>query len=286
MAENDLVSPLLGVSWDGTGYGLDGTIWGGEFLSVDQSSFLRIATLRSFPLPGGASAIKEPRRTAIGVLYEIFGDRVFDRCDLAPLKAFSAAERAVLRRMLDRKVNSPLTSSAGRLFDAVAALSGLNQIVHFEGQAAMELEFAIIDEESSAPYPFALSTRKLASEERELIIVDWEPLILALIADLNQGVPAGVVSARFHASLAEMIVAVARRAGLEKVALSGGCFQNMFLTERTVRRLEAEGFRAYWHQRIPPNDGGIALGQIVAAVRLQQRGEYDVSGSSWKNREH
>jgi hydrogenase maturation protein HypF len=273
MAENELEDPVLGVSWDGTGYGLDGTIWGGEFLLADKSSFLRIAALRSFRLPGGASAIKEPRRTAIGVLYEIFGDRLFDRCDLRPLQAFSRVEAAVLHQMLNKRVNSPLTTSAGRLFDAVASLSGLRQKVSFEGQAAMELEFAITEEEAGTGYPYALTTRKLAPEDRELIIIDWEPMILALSADLSRGVPIGAVSARFHVSLAEMIVAVARRVGLEKVALSGGCFQNRFLTERTVRRLEAEGFRPYWHQRIPPNDGGIALGQIAAVLRSQQRGE-------------
>jgi hydrogenase maturation protein HypF len=273
MAENELEGPVLGVSWDGTGFGLDGTIWGGEFLLAGRAPFERVGSLRQFRLPGGTSAIKEPRRTAIGVLYEIFGARAFERRDLPSLQAFSQEDALVLRQMLERKVNSPITTSAGRLFDAVASLVGLRQKVNFEGQAAMELEFALTESGSDSSYPFALTTGKPAIEKRGMIVVDWEPLILAISEDLRHGVPAGTVSARFHLSLVEMIVAVARRVGQEKVALSGGCFQNRFLTERTVRRLEAEGFRPYWHQRVPPNDGGIALGQIAAVLRSQQRSE-------------
>ncbi len=273
MAENELESPVLGVSWDGTGYGLDGTIWGGEFLRVDRTSFSRIAALRSFRLPGGTSAIREPRRTAIGVLYEILGDRLFEQRDLAPLQAFSRSEVAVLQQMLCRKLNCPLTTSAGRLFDAVASLTGLRQTVNFEGQAAMELEFAITGGQTSEGYRYALTQGAAGPGEPDMIIVDWEPVILAVQADLSRGVPNGTISARFHVTLAEIIVAVARRVGLEKIALSGGCFQNRFLTERAVSRLEEEGFRPYWHQRVPPNDGGIALGQIAAALRSQQRSE-------------
>lgn len=274
MAENELDGPVLGVSWDGTGYGLDGTIWGGEFLAVGgESSFRRVASLRSFRLPGGASAIKEPRRAALGVLYEIFGNALFERSDLMPVRAFSHAEAPVLARMLERAVNSPLTSSAGRLFDAVAAIAGLRQRVSFEGQAAMELEFAATGNDADGEYPFKLSNRRTETGNPELIVADWEPAILAMIQDLKRDVPVGTVAARFHRTLVEVIVAVARRVALERVALSGGCFQNRILTERAVRRLETEGFRPYWHQRIPPNDGGIALGQIVAVLRSRQGGE-------------
>jgi hydrogenase maturation protein HypF len=272
MAENELDSPLLGVSWDGTGYGLDGSVWGGEFLVVDDTSFRRAAALRDFRLPGGTSAIKEPRRTAVGVLYEIFGDALFARSDLSPLRSFRAAELEVLRRMLARKLNSPVTSSAGRLFDAVAALAGVRQRISFEGQAAMELEFTITEEIAGDVYPFALEVRKGETKAPDLIIADWAPMVLALLDDLKYGVSAGTVSARFHRTLAEIIVAVAQRIALERVALSGGCFQNRFLTECAVRRLEAAGFRPYWHQRIPPNDGGIAVGQIFAALRSQGKG--------------
>jgi hydrogenase maturation protein HypF len=273
MAENELAAPLLGVSWDGTGYGLDSSVWGGEFLVVDDTSFRRVATFRGFRLPGGTSAIKEPRRTAIGVLYEIFGDALFAQSDLIPLRSFSPAELQVLRQVLARTVNSPPTSSAGRLFDAVAAISGVCQRNSFEGQAAMELEFAITEGAEGDVYPFALDLRQGESGAADLIIADWAPMILALLGDLKRGVPVGTVSARFHRTLAEIIVAVAQRVALERVALSGGCFQNKFLTERAVRRLEAAGFRPYWHQRIPPNDGGIAVGQIVAALRSLRKGE-------------
>ncbi len=280
MAENDLDGPVLGVSWDGTGYGPDGTVWGGEFLVVEGASYRRAGTLRSFRLPGGHVAIKEPRRTALGVLYEALGDEAFTRTDLEPLRSFSSGEAAVLQRMLSRRLNSPLTSSAGRLFDAVASILGLRQKANFEGQPAMELEFAIASDDAEDCYPFALESRQDDAGGTDLVVVDWEPLIRALLGDLKNGVPKGIASARFHRTLAEIIVAVARRTALEGVALSGGCFQNRFLTERTVRRLEAEGFRPYWHQRIPPNDGGIAVGQIAAALRSQRKGNQDVPGGS------
>jgi hydrogenase maturation protein HypF len=273
MAENELDEPVLGVAWDGTGYGTDGTIWGGEFLIADAGSFRRAATFRSFRLPGGASAVKEPRRSAVGVLYEILGDALFERSDLAPLRAFTRGEAAILHRMLRQAVNAPVTTSAGRLFDAVAAIANLRQRVSFEGQAAMELEFSLAETEADDHYPFTLRVPEKETAAGDLLILDWGPMVLALIDDLHQGVAIGTVSARFHNALVEAIVAVARRIALERVALSGGCFQNRFLTERAVRRLEAEGFRAYWHQRIPPNDGGIALGQIVAALRSQNGGQ-------------
>ena len=272
MAENELDGPVLGVSWDGTGYGTDGTLWGGEFLVADAVSFRRVATLRSFRLPGGASAVKEPRRSAVGALYEILGDALFERDDLAPLRTFSRGELAILRRMLGQAVNAPVTTSAGRLFDAVAAITGLRQINSFEGQAAMELEFALADTEAGDSYAFSLNGPGAAATGG-LLILDWGSMLLALIDDLKQGSALATVAARFHNSLVEAIAAVARRIALERVALSGGCFQNRFLTERAVRRLQAEGFRPYWHQRIPPNDGGIALGQIAAALRSQRGGQ-------------
>ncbi len=262
MAENEIAAPALGVSWDGTGYGLDGTIWGGEFLRVDESSFQRYAHLRTFRLPGGEAAIKQPRRAALGLLREIFGDEVFQRHDLLPVADFPPNELALVRQVLARGVNSPVTSSAGRLFDAVAAMLGLRQRVHFEGQAAMELEFAIQPgvEES---YPFEL-------REETSRIVDWQPMMLEMLEEIRLGGPAGLVAAKFHNTLVEMIVAVARLADVPKVVLSGGCFQNKYLAERTVRRLQAEAFRPYWPQRVPPNDGGIALGQVAAAIRARQ----------------
>ena len=288
MAENELSPPLLGVSWDGTGYGLDGTVWGGEFFLITDDSCQRLAHFRQFRLPGGDQAVREPRRPALGLLYELFHEAAFD-LDLATLHSFSRAELAPLKAVLARGLNAPLTSSVGRLFDAVASLAGLRQRVRFEGQAAMELEFAIEASPPDDAYPFLAeprssgvrlpsaaatppvpagsdSTNAFAPASGSLII-DWQPCIEALLADVRAKARLADISAKFHNGLVESIISVARRAGQPFVALSGGCFQNRYLTERAVRRLQEEGFRPYWHQRVPPNDGGISLGQVVAAFR-------------------
>jgi hydrogenase maturation protein HypF len=258
-AENELEEPVLGVSWDGTGYGTDATVWGGEFLLTDQESFQRVAHFRQFRLPGADAAVREPRRTALGVLYEIWGDKMmFDR-RLAPIASFSDGELALIQQMLSKGLRSPLTSSAGRLFDAVAAILGLRQRVTFEGQAAMELEFAIqpnIDE----VYPFEIT-------DGLPCIVDWAPIIPEILIDLQKREPVGKISAKFHNALTEIIVAIARKIGEPRILLTGGCFQNRYLIERSVEKLLDAGFKPYWHQRVPPNDGGIALGQIIAAAR-------------------
>lgn len=256
MAENELEPPVLGVSWDGTGYGTDGTVWGGEFLLVREEGWERFAHLRPFRLPGGDRAIKEPRRAALGVLYELLGEEAFALLETA----FTPEECRVLASALRQGVQAPLTTSAGRLFDAVAALVGLRQRVNFEGQAAMELEFLTHGVDSDERYPFAFAG------EAPPYLLDWAPLLQAVLEDLRCQTPAAQIAVRFHNTLAEMIVEVAQRAEVERVALSGGCFQNAYLTVRTVRRLAEAGFRPYWHQRVPPNDGGIALGQILAAA--------------------
>ena len=261
MAENEIEPPLLGISWDGTGYGTDGTIWGGEFFLITDTTVDRIAHLRPFRLPGGDKAVKEPRRTALGLLHEMSGDGVMERKWPATMDAFSSTELAALKTMLTKKLNSPLTSSAGRLFDAVASLVNLRQQIRFEGQAAMELEFAVDGVETEDHYHLPLVTRHPSS------VLDWSPMIEAMLTDVQRGAETGYVSAKFHNGLVEGIVAVARHSGQKRVILSGGCFQNRYLTERAVRRLQAEGFQPYWHQRVPPNDGGIALGQVVAALR-------------------
>ena len=271
MAENELKPPLLGVSWDGTGYGLDGTVWGGEFFLVTETSCERVAHLRQFRLPGGDRAVKEPHRTALGLLYEMFGEAAFAMSDVAPVKAFSPAELGPLRTMLVRGLNSPLTSSVGRLFDAVASLAGLRQQVRFEGQAAMELEFAL--EGIATTEAYELPIRQDDASRSTLhapLLLDWSSIVESILADLKRSLPLAQISARFHNALAEAIVAVAKRLGQERVVLSGGCFQNRYLTERSVQRLQEEGFRPYWHQRVPPNDGGISLGQVVAALRQAQ----------------
>lgn len=284
MAENELEGEVLGVSWDGTGYGLDGTIWGGEFLLTNETSFRRVGSFRKFRLPGGERAIKEPRRTAVGVLYEIFGDALYGHPELQSLKSFSASELIILQQMLAKGINSPLTSSVGRLFDAVSSIIGLRQRVNFEGQAAMELEFALAGTETDEVYPFAIANFQFPIEGKDqenrksqienstpLSILDWREMILELIKDVRNGTPIGLISAKFHNTLVEAIIANVQRVGEERVVLTGGCFQNQYLSERAVRRLREEGFRPYWHQRVPPNDGGIALGQVFSVVRAAKR---------------
>jgi hydrogenase maturation protein HypF len=263
MAENEIAPPALGVSWDGTGYGLDGTIWGGEFFRVTGQTVERVAHLRPWCLPGGEKAVREPRRVALGLLHEIHGDAVFERKDLPPVAAFSSTELAALKAMLAKKINSPVTSSMGRLFDAVASLINLRQQIRYEGQAAMELEFAQEGITTDESYHLPLVTHQSSC------VLDWAPMVEAILADVKAGVSTGLVSAKFHNALAGAVVAVAGQIGESRVVLSGGCFQNRYLTVRTVRVLRAAGFRPYWHQRVPPNDGGIALGQVVAALRAK-----------------
>jgi hydrogenase maturation protein HypF len=263
MADNDLVAPVLGVAWDGTGYGLDGTIWGGEFLHVIPSTFVRVAHMRPFRLPGGAKAIAEPRRAALGLLYSLFGDRLLTMGELVPLQSFSAQELSLVCTMLRQGFNAPLTSSMGRLFDAMAALVELRQVTSFEGQAAMALEFAVEERATDAMYPYELIDGNAPAAP---LLVDWEPLVRGVLEDLRQRVPVGEMAVKFHNTLVEALVAVAQRVGEAHIVLSGGCFQNRYLTERAVDRLRAAGFTPHWHQHVPPNDGGLALGQVVAAL--------------------
>jgi len=273
LAENKIAPPALAVTWDGTGYGLDGTIWGGEFLGLSDVSFVRVAHFRTFRLPGGEKAIREPRRSAVGLLYEIFGDDAFAMDDLSPVKSFTAPERELLRQMLRKGINAPVTSSAGRIFDALAALTGVRQITGFEGESAMELEFALDGLTTGESYSLAFNERDSGTDRQTSFVIDWQPLVLEIIQDLASGVPIANISAKFHNTMVESIIAVARRRNQDVVALSGGCFQNRYLTERAVKRLREEGFSPCWHQRIPPNDGGIALGQAVIAGQRLFRGE-------------
>ena len=247
MAENGLEGPVLGIAWDGTGLGPDGTIWGGEFLVCTRAEFRRAAWLRPFPLVGGDAAAREPRRAALGVLREM------GSAHRPP--GFSPAELSVLDGMLADEFNVVRTSSAGRLFDAVASLLGVCQKMSHEGQAAMRLE-ALAGDAPAEPYPFGWRDDAL----------DWAPMVEEI---LRGGEAAETAAARFHATLVEMMVAAAQREKLEDVCLSGGCFQNRRLLAEATRRLAAEGFRIWRHREIPPNDAGICLGQlaVVAAGR-------------------
>jgi len=272
LAENEADGPALGVCWDGTGLGTDGTIWGGEFLLGDARGFERVAHLRPFRLPGGDAAVKEPRRAALALLFEVLGERAFEREDLECVRSFSAGERAVLARMVSSGLNAPVTTSAGRLFDATASLLGIAQKSSFEGQSAMALEAAAL-EGSRLPgggHASDSDAFPLMPLPEGSAVLDWEPLVSYLLRNLSLGVPAPVLAARFHAALADGILAAARHAGAPRVALTGGCFQNRLLTELAVERLEASGFEVLLHGAVPPNDGGIGLGQVlVAAERLK-----------------
>lgn len=251
MAENGLEGPVLGIAWDGTGLGPDGTIWGGEFLVCTRAGFRRAAWLRTFPLVGGDAAAREPRRAALGVLREMGSGH--------PPPGFERAELAMLDSMLRAGLNVVRTSSAGRLFDAVASLLGISHQMSHEGQAAMRLE-AVAGEMEVEAYPFGWKGDAL----------DWAPMVAAL---LQGGEPPAVAAARFHATLVEMMVAAAKRAGWRDVCLSGGCFQNRRLLAGALRRLGAEGFRIWRHREIPPNDAGICLGQLaVGAARAAGSG--------------
>lgn len=272
MSENEIAPPCLGIVWDGTGYGTDGTIWGGEFLTIKPSGFDRSAWFRTFLLPGGDHAIREPRRSALGVLFEMYGNSVGSRTDIQ--KVFSQTELDTLLRTMTAGLAVVRTSSVGRLFDAVASIVGLRYHVRFEGQAAMELEFAMHGTRSTGAYPIEIR------QEPGGWSVDWFPTVEAILNSVQSHESVAMISARFHHALVHAAVTVARRIGIENVVLSGGCFQNRQLLEQTVRRLHEDGFRAFWHQRIPPNDGGIAYGQIVGAARDLPQEDRHVSGRS------
>ncbi|WP_254151039.1 carbamoyltransferase HypF [Candidatus Chloroploca mongolica] len=255
MTEHQVEGLALGIIWDGTGYGLDGTIWGGEFLYGNVAYSQRVAHLRPFLLPGGDAAIREPRRTALALLYAIDGVQAMEWDDLAPLQTFTAHERVVFSRMFQTGAQCVPTSSAGRLFDGVASLLGLCQKVTFEGEAAMMLEY-VADPYETVSYPFMLVGSSL----------DWRPTLIALLADLRRGVAIERISARFHNAMVSSMVAVARMINPPVIVLSGGCFQNRLLAERAVAVLGACGMRTLLHRQVPPNDGGISLGQLAAAA--------------------
>lgn len=261
LADNDHPGPALGVTWDGTGYGTDGTVWGGEFLLGDAAGFERVAHLRPFRIPGGDAAVREPRRSAAGILHEL--GKVLRPGDPG-LGSFGGDELGILATMMDRGINAPVTTSAGRLFDAVAAMLGLGSTSSFEGEAAIALEHAAngID----AGY-------ELTVEGGPPYVLDWGPMIDGILRDLGGGTGPGTIAGRFHGALVGGIVEVARRVGHPIVALTGGCFQNRLLTESAVRELRDSGFDVLVHRRVPPNDGGISLGQaVVAAATLTAGG--------------
>jgi hydrogenase maturation protein HypF len=264
MAENGIKAPVLGVAWDGSGWGPDGTVWGGEFLKIDEYGYVRAMRLRPLRLAGSERAVREPRRCGLSLLIQALGETVLEREEFEPVRAFATAERRIVAAMLRQGLNSPWTSSAGRLFDAVASLMGVRQISRYEGQAAMELEWLAAESDDGGVYAFEIAKAAGDGAPAEL---DWTPIVQGILADIDAGAKHEVMARRFHNTLAEMIANVAGRNEGMPVVLSGGCFQNRLLTELTVARLESSGVKVYWHQRVPPNDGGIALGQVMAAAR-------------------
>jgi hydrogenase maturation protein HypF len=266
MAENGLMERVIGVTFDGTGYGLDGAIWGGEFLIGDYASFKRAAHLRYVALPGGESAVREPWRMAVAHLLDADA-----HCTALEQRIGSASIR-LIRTMIARRLNSPMTSSAGRLFDAVAALIGIRDRVSYEGQAAMQLEWAAGSIEAQEPYPFELDPA--ARAEDAALVVDTRPIIRAICRDMEDKTTASIISRRFHSTLARMIFSVCMKLRthyrVEAVVLSGGTFMNAILTIEATTLLEGNGFRVYRHKLVPSNDGGLSLGQLaVAAARSE-----------------
>ena len=245
-AENHVEGPYLGISWDGTGYGLDGAIWGGEFFRVQGKRYERVAHLRPFGLPGGDAAVRQGWRSAASLMYEVLGKKQV----LLESKGTAVSEARIVY-MLDRGVNVVPTTSVGRLFDAVASIVGVARENRFEGHAAMLLENEIGTLRTEEAYPLSSG--------------DWAPLVSGVTQDSRAGVPVSRIAARFHNALVNWIVEVAEQVKEKQIVLSGGVFQNRYLTERAAAVLESRGFVVYTHRQVPPNDGGIALGQAVMA---------------------
>jgi hydrogenase maturation protein HypF len=259
MAENGLLEPVIGVCFDGTGLGTDGTIWGGEFLMGDYLAYRRAAHLRVVGMPGGEQAIREPWRMAAahlrdaGLSLDLLANRI------------GSLERRIIDKLLERRLQAPLTSSAGRLFDAVAALAGVRDRVTYEGQAAVEIEWLASRALPVGSFPFALEETLFGS-----VVVDTRPLIRAIVDDVQDGAMASLIARRFHSTLIEVIAVVCLRlrqqTGVSTVVLSGGVFLNALLTTEVMARLIAGGFTVFRHRLVPPNDGGLSLGQLAIAA--------------------
>jgi hydrogenase maturation protein HypF len=259
LLDNRERGPVLGVAWDGNGYGGDGTLWGGEFLSVSAGGeWRRLGYLRPFRLPGGGRAVREPRRAALGLLYEIYGASLFDEPPEVLAELFNPEELAILRQSLAKGLNAPVCSSAGRLFDGVAALLGVSPISQFEGQAAMRLEGLA----ARKPPDGEFARIKIVKAGKTLVF-DWEPLVKDILARRTRGDGLESLAAGFHMSLAYGILDMAELISIPKAALTGGVFQNRVLIEATVNLLREHAMTPLWHRNIPASDGGLAAGQIL-----------------------
>ena len=267
MAENHLEGRVIGFALDGTGYGTDGNIWGGELLITGYEGFERAAHFEYVPLPGGEAAIREPWRMAVSYLAQQFG-REFLKLDIPFVRQLNRPKVDVLLRMMEQGVNSPLTSSCGRLFDAVAALVGIRQQVNYEAQAAIELEMTISESEDETGYPLELLP------DGDSWTIGTRPLFEALLEDLGRDLPVAAISRRFHNGLVEEFVQLARllrkKTALNRVCLSGGTFHNIYLSQRLEARLSEAGFDVFIQKEVPSGDGGLSLGQaLVAAAKMK-----------------
>jgi hydrogenase maturation protein HypF len=268
MAEAGLIGPVIGIALDGTGYGADGQIWGGEVLVAEDYQYERVGHFAYLPMPGGAAAIKKPWRMAVSSLYEAFGSD-FLKMELPFLEGIPPEKVRILFQMIENRVNTPFTSSCGRLFDSVAAIAGVRNDVAYEGQAAVELE-AAAEEDMERVYPFQIQEKD--GVEQFLI----EPIIQSVVEDVQGGCSTGLISATFHNTLVALFLEVCQRLRasrkLKQVVLGGGCFQNARLLVHLTETLESEGFEVYTQSKVPTNDGGIALGQAVAADAIYKAG--------------
>ncbi len=261
MAENNVKEKVIGVAYDGTGYGDDGNIWGGEFLLCDHKKYSRVGYLKYYPLPGGDKVITEPWRMAYSYLYSIYGSKA-KILDIDFIRRMDYGKLSIIEKMIDKNINSPFTSSCGRLFDAVSSLIGIKDEISYEGQAAMELE-SFCASGIKGKYNFCVYM------EEEKFIIDPQEIFIDIIKDLKKGLDKKIIAAKFHNTVTEFTVdlcgKIRENTGINKIALSGGVFQNKYLTEKVIFSLEDKGFEVYIQRKVPPNDGGISLGQAVVA---------------------
>lgn len=262
MIDNDLQPPFFSIAWDGTGVGDDGTIWGGEAFSVNSEGMLRVASLYPFRLPGGETAVREPRRSALGALYAIFNGKFPPPLEQYLNELFEHEELHILLNALSKEIHSPVCSSIGRLFDAVSAFLGCCQISYFEGQAALTLEAMAHKTEHKEPARYYITLLK----EKELWLMDWRPMLMQIIEDKKNAVAVSVIARAFHDALAQCIVDLAQMAHHDRVLLTGGVMQNKLLAEIAVEKLQKAGITPYLHRNIPPNDGGLAVGQLIGKL--------------------
>ncbi len=269
MVENGIFDKVIGISADGVGLGTDGTIWGCEVLIADRAEFVRVGHLEQFALPGGDSASKQLFRPALALLYNVFGYDVVEH-PIAKRICPDKQTRKMIIQMIDRRINSPLTSSLGRLFDAVANIIGIAHYNYYEAQAPMKLE-SIARGAGTEFYPYTIEKRD------DKFVINIKPMIKSLTEDLQKNIPADIIADKFHNTVAEFLAKVAilctKEFHIDKVVFSGGCFANKIITDKTVKLVEKEGLSCYLHKAIPPNDGGIALGQLGIGIEKVKRGE-------------